>query len=160
MYYLEGDGQQRAVLLSIKPKYFERIQSGRKTVELRRRFPRLVAGSLAIVYASAPLSAVVGVLVVGETLRSPPEDLWELVGDKADVTRDEFERYYIGAEEANGLVVNGVYPARPIPLAELRLRWPSFSPPQSYRYIAVKTEDAQLQFGPPDGESWIGVADL
>lgn len=150
-----SDSMHKGVILSIKPQYYERIRRGQKTVELRRRFPQLVVGTVALVYASAPLSAIVGVLVVSEVLRTSPNELWDLVHERAGISRDEFDRYYVGADEANGLVVADVRPSRPISLAELKSIWPSFCPPQSFRYVALKHSDSGYLFGPPTGSDWI-----
>ena len=48
------------VLLSIKPKYADKIFNGTKTVELRRICPKVTEGDLILVYVSSPVKALVG----------------------------------------------------------------------------------------------------
>src|SRR6266851_9958504 len=53
------------LLISIKPEYASAILEGRKTVELRRKFPEDVAfGSRLYIYSSSPIQAVVGIASV------------------------------------------------------------------------------------------------
>lgn len=68
---------QRDVVLSIKPVYSEKILAGRKTVELRRRFPDSApSGTLAYIYSSSPVKAMVGTALIRDVLRLPIEQIW------------------------------------------------------------------------------------
>jgi predicted transcriptional regulator len=50
----------RDLLVSVRPKYASQILSGKKTVELRRKFPETIAaGTLALIYSSSPVRAIV-----------------------------------------------------------------------------------------------------
>ena len=59
-----GPEQQRPsrdVLFSIRPAHAEKILTGNKTVELRRRFASAVTpGTLALIYSTSPTSALTG----------------------------------------------------------------------------------------------------
>jgi predicted transcriptional regulator len=49
------------IIMSIRPEHAFDIMSGRKTVELRRRFPEHVpTGSLILIYASSPEQRLIG----------------------------------------------------------------------------------------------------
>lgn len=48
------------ILMSIKPRFWKMIREGKKTYELRRLCPYISTGDHVVVYASSPISAVVG----------------------------------------------------------------------------------------------------
>jgi predicted transcriptional regulator len=89
-----------AVLLSVKPPHVERLMAGTKTVELRRRRWRVPPGTVALVYASGTTRALVGSVVVGATEAGSPEDIWHSHGLASEITREEFDSYFAGAQEA------------------------------------------------------------
>ena len=124
------------IIISIKPEHACNIMTGRKTVELRRRFPeRLSAGGLMLIYASSPEQALVGAARIENVKRMTPAGLWRSFKERVCVPRDYFNAYFAGAEEGFGVVLGrAVRFDVPVPVSELRERF-SFSPPQSYRYV-------------------------
>lgn len=129
-----GDSAQWPFVLSIRPAYVERILDGRKTVELRRRFPVLAAPGRALIYATAPVQSIVASVQVSmvETLNLTL--LWRRRGRQAAVTREEFYSYFAGVDAGCALLLRDVVRfSRPIHLTDLARRF-EFSPPQSYCY--------------------------
>jgi predicted transcriptional regulator len=61
---------RKTLLISIKPRYAEMIFSGVKTVELRRKEPRVGQGDRMVVYVSSPIMEVTGECTVAK--RIPP----------------------------------------------------------------------------------------
>ena len=141
--------RQKAVLLSLKPHYFERIREGSKTVELRRRFPTVPPGTVAILYVSAPVSAIMALVVVRKTLEATPSKLWAMIGNKAAVSREEFDRYFSGANNANGIILERFSLVEPISLDTLKAGFSSFHPPQSFRYVDIHDSPETISFGLP-----------
>ncbi len=126
----------KALLLSIHPRYTELILAGSKTVELRKREPRVPPGTMVVMYASHPTCALVGAFVLRGVVNRPPTKLWIEHGSQTGVSQETFERYYADHECAFGLLVGEVLPlAREVSLATLRRCWRGFQPPQSYRYL-------------------------
>jgi predicted transcriptional regulator len=123
-----------AILLSIRPQYADRIFEGTKTVELRRVRPRYVRkGTLALIYVSSPIKALVGAFKVGRVIEEPLQDLWQIVHDKAGITREEFEVYYDGVSRGVGIFISEVWHLpEPIELQDLGLH-----PPQGFRYATT-----------------------
>ena len=76
-----------ALLLSIRPEFAYAILDGSKTVELRRIAPKLDAGSLIVIYATAPVMALVRA-VLGEILVDRTDRLWRKIGKRAGVDRE------------------------------------------------------------------------
>jgi predicted transcriptional regulator len=141
-----GDGiypPRRDVVFSIKPEYCDAIIDGRKTVELRRRFPATApVGTTAFIYATSPTRALLGMAEIGEVHCRAPQAIWDSFADRACITREDFDRYFDGAE--NGVAIElkrARRLRRPLDLSELRERF-NFEPPQSYLYATPKMREA------------------
>ncbi|WP_281300517.1 MULTISPECIES: helix-turn-helix domain-containing protein [unclassified Iodidimonas] len=126
---------QRDVVLSIKPVYSEKILTGEKTVELRRRFPVAAPhGALAYIYSSSPVKAMVGTASIRDVLKLPVEQIWNKFESKAFIERPLFDKYFEGLDYGYALVFDDVKSfTRPLPLHELREKF-GFEPPQSFLY--------------------------
>jgi len=69
---------QTNVLLSIKPEFAERIFQGIKRYEFRKAIFRNRNVNKVIVYASAPISKVIGEFEIDDILEHEVEELWDL----------------------------------------------------------------------------------
>ena len=124
------------LLISIKPKFAERIFAGTKKVELRRKCPRLSGGDRVMVYISSPIKALAGQFTVERLLQASPDELWTTIKDTAGVTRDEFDKYYRGTDIGYAIFLSeSTRLDKPIGLEALRKIWEGFHPPQSYLYL-------------------------
>ncbi len=124
----------RVALLSIHPRHAEAILDGRKLVELRRT--RLSPDTThVIIYATAPVKAVVGFFEVDGIAEGSKSAIWKAYREVCGVTRREYMGYFDGAKRAFAIRV--VRPRRygePFAVHEL----PAVTrPPQSYRYLAA-----------------------
>lgn len=128
--------QASGIIMSIRPVHAFDIMAGRKTVELRRRFPEdMPVGSLMLVYASSPEQCLIGAVTIEGIRRMTPAGLWRSFRERACVDQSLFNDYFNGVREGFGLMLGArVRFAEPIPVSELKERF-RFSPPQSYRYI-------------------------
>ena len=132
----------RSLLLSVHPVFAKAILSGQKTVEIRRVRPDVAPGSLAFLYASAPMKALLGVFEVDRIVTKPVSSLWRLVSGQALITKSEYDRYVAGVSHAHAiLIANSWNLLEPLSLDQIRAIWPGFRPPQSFRYLA--TADAK-----------------
>ena len=128
---------RKILLLSVRPKYAEKILAGTKKIELRRIKPRVSEGDLLILYVSYPIKAIMGIGIVEQTVSDFPESLWKKVCDGAGISKTEFDAYYEGANLGYGIILQKVLPLEnPISLNELRKLWGNFHPPQSYKYLS------------------------
>lgn len=124
------------LLLSIQPKYADKIFSGEKRVELRRICPKVCAGDSVIVYASSPQKALIGVFEVEKVVQKPLEELWKEIEEIAGISYQEFCYYYQGLSLGCGIFLNRTqHFNNPIQLEQLRKEWNNFRPPQSFRYL-------------------------
>ena len=129
--------QDRALLISIQPRFAEAILDGTKTLELRRTAPTLLPSAIAIIYASSPRKALVGSATILTTLQSSPSALWSDYRESTGVSHDEYEEYFAGRSQAFGLRLAEVERAqRPVELEALRTH--GLEPPQSWRYLSSR----------------------
>jgi predicted transcriptional regulator len=142
----------RALLLSLKPRFADLLLSGAKTVELRRIKPRALPGTNVIVYASSPVRAILGTCAVSDVRSGSPDEIWDLHGVLAAVNAEEYDEYFAGAKQAVAITVtNPTRLASAIPLDRLRAVAPGFHPPQSFRYLSSDDARRLVDQGPTVG---------
>ena len=127
----------RVLLLSVKPRFARAILEGRKTVEVRRRFPEVPAGTSILLYSSSPERAVLGTVRLRRATRVDPKLVWETYADDIGIEEDALADYLAGADTSTVLQVE--YPelwSEPISLDLLR-KMIGVEPPQSFRYLAA-----------------------
>lgn len=131
-----GRPLSRALLLSIKPAFARAILDGRKTAEVRRRFPSVPEGTEIFLYSSSPERAVLGTVTLRRTIQIDPGEVWGQYASKIVIDRGALEAYLRGATSSTILEVE--HPdAWPNPMSLARLRsLLSLEPPQSFRYLA------------------------
>jgi len=131
--------QDFTLLLSVRPLFADKILSGSKTIELRRVRPNVDAGDRILLYSSSPEMALLGSAKVEEVISGTPRSIWLQARGLAGISRQEYDNYFAGTDVAIGI---RIYAARrferPIPLQELRRRWPWLRPPQSFRYLSAR----------------------
>jgi predicted transcriptional regulator len=122
--------------MSVRSPHLERILSGAKTVEFRRRPWSVPAGTTVLLYGSRDRRAIVGSFVVKGTKTGSVEYLWRTHGGQSGLTKAEYLSYFDGASSATAISVSEVRSLpKPLTLAELRRRHPGFHIPQSYRFM-------------------------
>ena len=83
--------QTSEIIISIRPPHVDHILAGRKTVELRRRFPECAgSGALLLIYASKPEQSLIGAARIEAVRRMSPAGLWRSFGEQAYVPKAYF----------------------------------------------------------------------
>lgn len=120
------------IILSIKPEFANKIFEGDKKFEFRRSIFKNKNVSKVIVYASSPISKVIGEFEIGEILFKDLNSLWNETKEFSGITEDYFYDYFIGKENGFALEVKRVKRYK----KELCIK-ESFGkvPPQSFTYI-------------------------
>lgn len=127
--------ESKHIVISVKPKWAKLIMSGEKKVELRKSFSKSVPlGSTAIIYASAPMSAIIGTIKLKKIDVDKLESLWNEYAIWTMATRDEFFDYFKGKETGVALIVEQPIKQHEKSLKELRKNY-NFTPPVSWRYL-------------------------
>ena len=127
---------RRDIVLSIRPQYSEKILDGRKTVELRRRFPvSPQKGTVVYIYSTTPVRALVGSAEIKTVAKLPLSDIWRHYGNDASIMRADFDAYFEGLREGVAIEFSNIKAwSRTLALSELRERF-GFTPPRSFQYI-------------------------
>ncbi|MGY3235828.1 MULTISPECIES: ASCH domain-containing protein [unclassified Bradyrhizobium] len=124
------------ILISLKPRHADRIFDGAKTVELRKRRFNVRPGSRVWIYETTPTAAIRGYARLDRIEAVPPSQLWQKLGSKTGVSREEFETYFQGCKIAYGLVLADVMEMEAVlPLAKIREAIGNFHPPQFYCHL-------------------------
>jgi len=133
---LQPSRNKTVVLISIHKEYAEKIFSGEKQYELRKRLPELKKGDLIIVYVPKPEQRIEGWFVVDELIKDHPKKLWRRVSKKSGICRSDYNNYFENRSEGLAISIKkaSVFES-PISLEEFRKVEPSFYPPQSYIYL-------------------------
>jgi predicted transcriptional regulator/DNA-binding XRE family transcriptional regulator len=133
-----GEGINKDVVFSIHPGHADKILTGEKTVELRRKFTEeFEPGGLAMIYSTSPIKALTGVAKIQDVQRLKLPTLWKEHRSKFCVRKDDFDSYFSGLERGYAIILNAAQPLpRPIYLHELRARC-GFAPPQSFQYASA-----------------------
>lgn len=142
------------ILISVRPKYLDRIIAGTKVVEIRRRFSERWLGCRVVLYGSHPVKALVGEATVYRIARGSPEEIWSRYRVEMCAERDEFEKYTNACREVSAIELGDVasYIA-PIRLEDLsRCVQANLRPPMSFCDVGLT--------GSPAWSSAIAVASL
>ncbi|MEU2146407.1 MULTISPECIES: ASCH domain-containing protein [Streptomyces albovinaceus subgroup] len=142
---------ERAMLLSVHPRFANAILAGSKTVEVRRQRVAAPPGTPVLLYATAPTMALVGMARITSIHVASPKDVWSAHRTQTGITRHEYDAYMDGAAQASGLTLEDpVSFDEPVPLSALRAAG-TFHPPQSYRYLSSADLFRVSEAGPAVG---------
>lgn len=114
------------ILLSIKPEYAEKILSGKKQYEIRRKFGYADPETTILLYATKPIQRIVGKCKLGSILVSGKEHIWEIVKNSAGITKEQFMAYLEESTNATALELYGQ--------KRFQHQKKIKNPPQSWRY--------------------------
>lgn len=117
--------------LSIKRIYAERIVSGVKTIELRKRPLGMELGDLILLYETAPDSIIRGGFIADKTVFLPVSKMWDQYGSVMGVEKEFYDSYFENCEMAYGTLVYQSFCFRSLTLNEIHKLYPGFVPPQA-----------------------------
>lgn len=122
--------------MAIHQVWAEAIMDGRKRVEFRKR--RLADDiETVLVYATAPVSKVVGHFTIDEVVSSSPADIWARFGSVGVIDHDAFFSYFEGRSSAVAILVASAQRFEdPLALTDIDPR-PAI--PQSFSYLPSTT---------------------
>jgi predicted transcriptional regulator len=120
------------VLLSIKPEYANKIFTGEKKYEFRRTIFKNKQIKKVIVYASSPISKVIGEFDIDIIISEEPSRLWEITQQHSGISEDFFYSYFNQKEIAHAIKVKS-FKKYDDPLC-IRKDFNAL-PPQSFMYL-------------------------
>jgi len=125
---------QTSVLLSIRPQFAERIFEGVKHYEFRRVLFKDRSVKKIIVYASAPVSRVIGEFEIEDILELEKEGLWHQTKEYSGISKECFDQYFQGRQVGYAIKIRKAY-LYETPL-ELEKSFNIKHAPQSFVYVA------------------------
>lgn len=116
-------------ILSIKPQFVEEIVAGKKKFEYRKSVFKQPVEKV-YVYASSPISKVIGEFQPVDVVFGVPADVWKETKEFSGITKKYFDEYYKGRKTAYAIVIqNFLKYERQVSLPE------GIHAPQSYCYV-------------------------
>lgn len=96
------------VILSIKPYYAEKILTGEKTYELRKSIFREPNIKTVIIYASSPISRIIGEFEVDGIIHEEVRTLWKKTRDFAAVEKSFFDEYFADRDKGYAIKIKNI----------------------------------------------------
>lgn len=122
------------VLMSIKPKYADKIFNGEKKFEYRKKIWKRKDVDTVIVYASAPVSKVIGEFDIYHIANGSPSNIWAYTLNYSGMSEKEFFTYFGDIRHGYCISIQdpAVYPdPSGIPLSDYWIA----QPPQNFMYL-------------------------
>lgn len=123
----------KALLLSIKPEYVEKILKGTKKFEYRKRLAKEDV-SIIYIYSTSPAMKVVASVQIIGRLSASPTALWEKTKLMAGISRAKYRDYFHGCKIAYA------YELGKVEIFESEKNLSEFgidTAPQSFAYIEI-----------------------
>ncbi len=126
-----------AILLSIKPEYVEKILSGTKKYEYRKRLAKIKTSTI-LIYSTSPVMKVVAKAEIIDTISAAPSTLWEKTKENAGISRKKYREYFHGCKTAYAYELGQIIIFdTPKNLSEYNVALA----PQSFTYIELESEE-------------------
>lgn len=122
-----------ALLISIHPEYIDKILSGQKRFEFRRRIPSSEVTHL-VIYATSPIQKIVAIAEIESILAESPNTLWEKTKYAAGISRQAFRRYFYGCELGYAFKIGRVFK-----MDSIKDSLFNFAVPQSFAYVSKES---------------------
>ena len=121
------------VLLSIKPEYANKIFSGEKKFEFRKRAFRNIEVHTVVVYSTMPVGRIIGEFTIKQIHQDSPESIWRKTKRFSGIDEVFFNEYYDGRDLAVAIEVDKISLYKePINPKE---EYENFTAPQSFMYL-------------------------
>jgi len=120
------------IILSIKPEFASKIFDGSKKFEFRRSLFKNKDVKSVIVYASAPISKVIGEFDIDVVIKDNIYNLWKETSKYAGISKEYYLQYFNGKQEGFAIKVKNPkkYNDYLCIVEEFGM-----NPPQSFAYI-------------------------
>ena len=107
------------IILSIHPSHIEKILSGEKRYEYRKRIPTDIR--YIVVYATAPIKMIVALIEIDSVIKGIPKEVWDKTKNYAGISQDFFMRYFSNHQDAYAIKIKAVHELLyPKPITDLK----------------------------------------
>lgn len=129
--------KSKTIILSIHPNHIEKILSGDKRYEYRKRIPQDI--NYIIVYATAPTKKVVAIIEIDMVIKDTPQNIWDVTQSESGVSYEFFMNYFNGVSTAYAIKFRNIYRlSTPIDITAID---GVKSAPQAYIYVNDPLKD-------------------
>lgn len=133
------------IVISVQQKFVERIVTGEKAAELRRRAPRIQPGCRVWIYTKAPEAVISICVTVDRIVTGTPRDIWRLHRSDLGVSLAEFKEYFWGTDTGCAIFFKQVEDVSPgVALSEIRSKSKGFHPPQFFKRLEEGSPELTL----------------
>ena len=122
-------------IMSIRPNFCKLIFDGQKRYEYRKRVFNRSDVDKVYIYASKPISKVVGYFTIAAMIEDNPTEIWKITHKGSGITKEYFDAYFSGCDMAHAIVIGEVVKFdTPIDPREVIK---GFIPPQNFTYTEI-----------------------
>ena len=120
-------------IISIKPCFCDSIFKGLKRYEYRKRIFKSSDVDKVYIYASKPISKIVGYFTIKRIIDDSPSMVWDMTHEHGGITKKQFTDYFKGHDVAYAIEIGEVVkldtPIDPKTIIE------GFTAPQNFMYV-------------------------
>ena len=118
--------------MSIKPCFCDSIFKGLKLYEYRKKVFSRTDVDKVYLYASKPISKIVGYFTIKRIIDDTPSNVWNMTHEHGGITKKQFFDYFNGHDVAHAIEIDEVVKINPInPKEAIK----DFTAPQNYCYL-------------------------
>lgn len=121
------------VILSIRPNFCNMIFSGQKKYEYRKRIFTRTDIDKVYVYASKPISKIIGFITIDQVIKCKASDMWEMTYKDGGVNKEYFDAYFKNCDTAHAIKIGEVV-MLDIPIDPKKVI-KDFHAPQNFMYL-------------------------
>lgn len=129
--------KSKTIILSIHPNHIEKILSGDKRYEYRKRIPQDI--NYIIVYATAPTKKVVAIIEIDMVIKDTPQNIWDVTQSESGVSYEFFMNYFNDLSIGYAIKFRKIYKL-PNPIDITAIDGVK-SAPQAYQYVDTSISD-------------------
>ena len=123
------------VIISIRPTFCKLIFDGQKVYEYRKRVFKRTDIDKVYIYASKPISSIVGYFTIKRIICESPSMVWDMTHKQGGITKKQFNDYFKGNKIAHAIEIDEVVkfdtPIDPRKVIK------DFTAPQNFTYTEI-----------------------
>lgn len=126
------------ILISLQERWFNRLVSGEKTYEFRRKFVK--TESTVFIYVTNPVGKICGKAEFDKPIIAPIEEIAKIAESQLEGAGQRTIEYMKNQEIGFAMPIKKFVQVKPISLQEIKKSFPEFVAPQSYIILNKKSE--------------------
>ena len=121
------------VILSIRPNFCKLIFSGQKMYEYRKRVFNRTDIDRVYIYASKPISKIVGYFTIAAMIEDNLTEIWDITHKSSGISKEYYDAYFKNCDMAHAIKIGEVVKLdNPIDPKEVIK---DFHAPQNFMYV-------------------------